>query len=175
MEPQRLSKYLSLILRHQPQVGHIVLDEAGWTDLDTLVANVPQGGGTRADVVRVVASNDKQRFTIDGDKIRANQGHSVPVNLNLEALEPPEFLYHGTNHAAFQFIKAQGLNKGTRHHVHMSAESGTAVAVGRRTGAPVLCQVAAKQMHQDGHIFYRSANGVWLTDHVPPQYLTVEL
>lgn len=175
MDAKRLSKYLSLVLRHKPEVGRIVLDAEGWTDIATLIANISGGGVTRADVERVVQESDKQRFTIDGDRIRANQGHSVSVDLKLEALEPPEFLYHGTNLRAFQFIKVQGLMKGTRHHVHMSEESGTAIAVGRRTGAPVLCQVAALRMHHDGHSFYRSANGVWLADHVPPQYLKVDL
>lgn len=175
MNDRRLSKYLSLVLRHRPDIGHIVLDAEGWTDLDTLIANTPSGAVTRTEVEQVVRENDKQRFTIEGNRIRANQGHTVPVDLKLEPVEPPEFLYHGTNLRAFQFIKAQGLTKGTRHHVHMSEESGTAMAVGRRTGAPVLCRVAALRMHQEGHIFYRSVNGVWLTDHVPPQHLKVDL
>lgn len=170
MDPRRLSKYLSLILRHDPNRGGITLDAEGWADLNLLARNAPSGV-TRAAIEKVVAENDKQRFTIEGDRIRANQGHTVEVILNLVPVEPPEFLYHGTYHGAVQAIWAQGLSKMKRHHVHLAAETGTAVTVGRRSGTPVLFEVHAGQMYRDGHLFYRSSNGVWLTNHVSPQYL----
>lgn len=170
MDPKRLSKYLSIILRHAPEKGRITLDAEGWADLDLLVRNAPSGV-TRAAIEKVVAENDKQRFTIEGDRIRANQGHTVEVNLNLVPVEPPEFLYHGTYPGAVQAIWAHGLLKMQRHHVHLAADTGTAVTVGRRSGTPILFEVHAGQMHRDGYPFYRSSNGVWLTDHVSPQYL----
>lgn len=173
MRPRDLSKYLSLILRHDPAAGNITLDAEGWTDLDNLVANA-QGRFTRAEVEQVVAGNDKQRFTIQDGRIRANQGHTVEVELHLVAYEPPEFLYHGTYPEVVPLIQAEGLKKMARHHVHLAADSGTAVTVGRRSGTPVLFKVKARQMHQEGYTFFRSVNGVWLVEHVPPQYLEVE-
>jgi len=173
MKAERLSKYLSLVLRHRPEVGRIVLDEEGWADLNTLVANIIGGGVSRSDVERVVRENDKQRFTIQGDRIRANQGHTVPIDLKLEPVEPPEFLYHGTNPQAIPSIQNQGLLRMKRHHVHMSDAYGTAVTVGCRTGSPVVYRISARQMHQDGCLFYRSVNGVWLAEHVPAQYLQI--
>lgn len=172
MRPRDLSKYLSLILRHDPAAGGVSLDAEGWTDLDNLVAQ-SRGKFTRAEVEEVVAGNDKQRFTIKDGRIRANQGHTIEVNLNLEARDPPEFLYHGTYPEVVPLIQAEGLKKMARHHVHMAEDCETAVTVGRRSGTPVLFKVKARQMHQDGHTFFRSANGVWLVEHVPPQYLEV--
>ena len=171
MTPRDLSKYLSLILRHDPARGHITLDAEGWVDLDLLVKN-SAGKFTRAEVEQVVASNDKQRFAIVNNRIRANQGHTIQVDLGLAAVgEPPEYLYHGTFPAAIPGILAEGLKKMARHHVHLAEDTKTAVTVGRRSGAPVLYRVSARQMFQDGHTFYRSANGVWLVDAVPTQYL----
>jgi len=175
MNDKHASKYLSLVLRHAPEKAGLTLDEGGWADLDTLLANGPKGL-TREVVERVVAESDKQRFSLvpapdGGARIRANQGHSVPVDLGLTPVEPPEHLYHGTYRAAVAAIEETGLSKMRRHHVHLAAETGTAVTVGMRTGTPVLFRVRAGAMHRDGFPFFRSTNGVWLTDHVPPRYL----
>lgn len=161
---------MSLILRHDPGKIGLTLDRGGWADLDELLRLAPPWV-TREAVERAVAENDKQRFTVKDGRIRANQGHSIDVILDLVALEPPEFLYHGTYHKVVDAIWAEGLKRMARHHVHMAAETGTAVTVGRRSGTPVVFKILARAMHQEGHVFYCSDNGVWLTDHVPPKYL----
>jgi putative RNA 2'-phosphotransferase len=170
----KLSKRMSKALRHEPGRVGLTLDEAGWVPVAALLAAL---GADRADVDEVVATNDKSRFTIgrgpDGvERIRANQGHSVPVELGLAPVPPPERLYHGTNAAVLESIRATGLNRGGRHHVHLSADEQTAHRVGaRRGGAVVILTVDAAAMARAGHEFFRSDNGVWLTDEVPPQYL----
>jgi putative RNA 2'-phosphotransferase len=174
---RRVSKFLSYVLRHRPEAIGLELDAAGWADVDLLIESAGRDGRrlTRADIERVVRDNDKQRFTLsdDGTRIRANQGHSVPVELGLEPAVPPTVLYHGTVGQFLESIRAKGLLKGRRHHVHLSSDVPTAQVVGRRRGVPIILAVAAGLMHQAGHAFYRSANGVWLTDHVPPEFLTV--
>lgn len=171
----KISKFLSLVLRHKPQAIGIVLDAEGWVAVDDLLAAARQHGRSisRAQLHEVVATNDKRRFCFspDGRLIRASQGHTVAVDLGLEPLEPPELLYHGTIAGYLSSIHEQGLLRGKRHHVHLSADRETAVRVGQRRGHPVVLVVEARRMHADGHKFYRSANGVWLTDTVPPQYL----
>ncbi|HEX6970060.1 MAG TPA: RNA 2'-phosphotransferase [Micromonosporaceae bacterium] len=170
----RLSKRLSKVLRHDPgQVG-LVLDPAGWVPVSDLLAAL---GIERAELDAVVAENDKQRFAVergpDGvERIRANQGHSVPVDLGLRPIRPPERLYHGTSAAALDSIHATGLHRGKRHHVHLSADVTSAIRVGaRRRGTVAVITVDSAAMARDGYVFYRSANGVWLTDAVPPAYL----
>jgi len=171
----RTSKFLSLVLRHDPARIGITLDDAGWTDVAALLAATAAHGVTvtREELAEIVASSDKQRFALsaDGDRIRANQGHSVEVDLELPPTPPPATLYHGTVEAALDGIRAKGLLKGKRHHVHMSADLETATKVGGRRGAPVILAIRADTMADAGHVFYRSANGVWLVDHVPVQYL----
>ena len=171
MDVVRRSKRLSSVLRHAPDRVGLTLDAAGWVDVDALLAAL---GWTRAELEHVVATNDKRRFAFDGtgDLIRANQGHSVEVDLHLEEREPPEVLYHGTVERSLPSILAGGLNKGKRHHVHLSKDVETAWKVGARRGKPVILEVAAVRMHREGHTFLLSANGVWLTDAVPPCYLT---
>ncbi|MER7458644.1 RNA 2'-phosphotransferase [Micromonospora sp. NPDC126480] len=170
----RLSKRMSLALRHRPDRVGLALDEAGWVPVDDLLAALRI---RRADLDAVVVSNDKQRFAVergpDGvERIRANQGHSVPVDLGLAPADPPALLYHGTGAAALDSIRAAGLHRGGRHHVHLSPDVETARRVGtRRTGPTVVLTVDAAGMARDGHVFYRSANGVWLTDAVPARYL----
>ncbi|GAA2395837.1 RNA 2'-phosphotransferase [Dactylosporangium salmoneum] len=170
----KISKRMSKALRHQPERLGITLDEAGWVPVAEFLAAM---GIDRGTLDAVVHGNDKQRFAIatgdDGvERIRANQGHSVPVELGLAEAEPPELLFHGTGAAALASIQATGLNKGGRHHVHLSPDTDTARRVGaRRGGAIVILTVLAGQMCRDGHTFYRSDNGVWLTDEVPPPYL----
>lgn len=172
----RTSRFLSLVLRHRPEKIGIELDSAGWVDVDKLLkACASDRPITRTDLERVVAENDKQRFSIssDGRRIRANQGHSVDVELGLGPTTPPVELYHGTTYRFVDSILKQGLLKGKRHHVHLSADVETAKKVGARRGTPVILTVRATDMHVEGHIFFVTENGVWLTDHVPPKYLKV--
>jgi putative RNA 2'-phosphotransferase len=171
----RVSKFLSLVLRHDP--GHIGLrlDEAGWADVDELLAGAA-GAGVRIDramLERVVAENDKKRFALspDGTRIRASQGHSVNVALGLEPQTPPEQLYHGTASRFVESIRESGLHSAARAHVHLSADEATARNVGQRHGKPVVLTIAAGRMHRDGRLFFRSENGVWLTDAVPVEYI----
>lgn len=175
MSAARRSKFLSLVLRHDPARVGIALDDAGWTDVAGLLAACAAHGVTitRAELDELVASSDKQRFALsaDGTRIRANQGHSVAVELGLPVVPPPAVLYHGTVEAALPGIRARGLVKGARHDVHLSAERETATKVGARRGAPVILTIRAGAMAAAGHVFRRSANGVWLTAHVPPEFI----
>jgi putative RNA 2'-phosphotransferase len=171
----RPSKFLSFVLRHKPEAIGIALDEAGWTDVDALLAAAAAHGTriTREELDDIVAFSDKQRFALspDGKRIRANQGHSVEVDLQLAPATPPERLYHGTVAEFLDSIRAQGLVKGARHHVHLSADEDTAKRVGGRRGKPIVLVVRAGEMAAAGHVFYRSDNGVWLVEHVPPEFL----
>src|SRR5215212_1536400 len=171
------SKFLSLVLRHEPERVGIRLDDAGWVSVDELLEGCRRAGKpmTRDELGQIVRTNDKQRFVLsdDGTRIRANQGHSVEVELGYEPAEPPETLWHGTADRFLSSIRVQGLVKGARHHVHLSETRETASAVGRRHGQLVLIEVAAGRMRRDGFTFMRTPNGVWLAEHVPPQYLTV--
>ena len=172
---KRKSKFLSLVLRHEPERIGIRLDEAGWVAVDELLEGCRRAGQamTRDELGEIVRTNEKQRFAFseDGARIRANQGHSVEVELGYEPAEPPETLYHGTAERHLAGIRAHGLHKGARHHVHLSEALDTASAVGRRHGRLVLLEVRAGAMRRDGLVFFKTPNGVWLTDHVPPQYL----
>ena len=172
----QVSKFLSLVLRHKPETIGIVLDREGWVPVDTLLAACRAHGRdiSRARLDDIVATNPKRRFAFsaDGARIRANQGHSVEVDLRLEEKDPPEVLYHGTVQRFLPSIDAEGLKKGRRHHVHLSADVATARKVGARRGKPVVLKVDAGRMYQDGYKFFVSANGVWLTDSVPPGYLS---
>jgi putative RNA 2'-phosphotransferase len=172
------SKFLSLILRHEPQKYGIELDPAGWTDVDKLLDALHAHGVdlTRGQLDEIVKTSDKQRFAVspDGTKIRANQGHSVQVELGLPAEQPPAVLYHGTVEPVLPAIRAQGLVKGQRHDVHLSADLATAQKVGARRGKAVILAIKAAEMVAKGHTFKRSANGVWLTDHVPPEFIELD-
>lgn len=171
----RTSKFLSLVLRHDPGKIGITLDDAGWTDVSALLAACAEHGVaiTRAELEQLVAASDKQRYALsaDGARIRANQGHSVEVDLDLPPATPPARLYHGTVADVLAAIRAEGLTKRARHHVHMSADLETATRVGGRRGKAVILVVRAAEMVEAGHVFFRSANGVWLTDHVPPAFI----
>ncbi|MFI9649663.1 RNA 2'-phosphotransferase [Streptomyces sp. NPDC052040] len=169
----KVSKYLSKHLRHQPERIGLALDEGGWVEIGTLLAAAAAHGFriSRAELDRVVATNDKQRFAIEGTRIRASQGHSVDVDLGLPPATPPEYLYHGTVARSLDAIREAGLRPMTRHDVHLSADRETATRVGARRGRPVVLTVDAGAMHRDGHVFQVSANGVWLTRSVPPRYL----
>ncbi|MEU4803252.1 RNA 2'-phosphotransferase [Actinosynnema sp. NPDC023587] len=169
-EPTRLSKRMSKHLRHSPEAAGLTLDPAGWVDLDAFVRALRT---THDDVRRVVTTNDKQRFTIEDGRIRANQGHTVEVDLDLPVAEPPAVLYHGTIAKALPDILDEGLRPMSRHDVHLSATVDTALRVGARRGKPVILEVAAHRMRADGYEFRVSANGVWLAPAVPPAYLDV--
>jgi putative RNA 2'-phosphotransferase len=171
----RLSKFLSLVLRHRPQKIRLTLDEQGWTPVDHLISQANRHGVplTPAVLEQVVRQNDKQRFAFseDGLRIRASQGHSIDIDLGLEPIKPPAVLYHGTAAHFLPSIREKGLIAGRRDHVHLSADEATALKVGQRHGRPVVLQVQAAEMHTAGHPFYRSANSVWLTAHVPTTFL----
>ena len=164
------SKFLSLLLRHRPEVANLDMDRGGWVSIDQIVENTDDWL-THEVIIDAVENNSKQRFTIKDGRIRANQGHSIDVDLGLEPVTPPNILYHGTYPKVMPAIQREGLRKMKRHHVHMATDPTDAETVGRRSGSPVLLSVDAARMHADGYIFYVSANGVWLTDHVPPKYL----
>ncbi|MER6978906.1 RNA 2'-phosphotransferase [Streptomyces carpinensis] len=169
----KVSKYLSRHLRHQPGRIGLTLDEGGWVGIDALIEAAAAHGFrfTREELDHVVAANDKQRFAIEGDRIRASQGHTIDVDLGLPAAIPPPYLYHGTVARNLEAIHAEGLLPMNRHDVHLSPDRETATRVGARRGRPVVLAVDASAMHRDGHVFHVSANGVWLTKAVPPRYL----
>lgn len=172
---KRISKLMSLVLRHKPEHLDLNLDENGWVKVDLLLAAM-QRQGLDVDqklLEEVVRDNDKQRFAFNDDRtqIRANQGHSIDVDVELEEKTPPSILLHGTVEKFLVLIRESGLKKMSRQHVHLSADLATASKVGSRRGKPVILKIDAAKMEKDGHAFYLSANGVWLTDHVPPSFI----
>ena len=172
----RTSKFLSLVLRHKPELIGMQLDPDGWLEIDALVRNANRRGNsiTLEMLHDAVATDDKQRFSLseDGLSIRANQGHSVPdINLNLVSTAPPDELFHGTVQKFLRPIHLHGLTKRSRNHVHLSSNPETARKVGARRGKPVILTIAAKRMHGAGYEFFLSANQVWLTDHVPTDFI----
>lgn len=177
MKTIEISKFLSLILRHKPETVQLTLDEHGWADIDHLLEQCASHGYhfSKEELFKVVAENDKQRFAIDesGSRIRASQGHTVAVDLQLAPATPPAMLYHGTVEKFLDAIRQDGLQKMQRNHLHLSANLETAVNVGRRRGAPVILTIDSGRMHRDGFLFYLSDNGVWLTEFVPPAYISI--
>ncbi len=171
----KISKYLSKHLRHQPERLGLTLEPGGWVDVETLLEACARNHLLirREELDEVVTSNDKRRFAFDetGRRIRADLGHSAEIDLQHEPVDPPERLYHGTGHRAAEAITVEGLQKMRRHHVHLSPDIETARGVGARHGWPVTFVVDTVRMHQDGHTFFWSANGVWLVEHVPASYL----
>lgn len=172
---QRLSKFLSYVLRHAPEKVGLQLDEQGWADVDELIEacrkkNKPLD---RATLEKIVATDSKGRYSFsdDGRRIRANQGHSIRVDLQLKEATPPDRLFQGTVARFLDPIREEGLKKMGRHHVHLSVDRATAVNVGSRRGKPVILVIRAREMHDAGHKFYLSDNGVWLTDHVPVEFI----
>ncbi|WP_423394616.1 RNA 2'-phosphotransferase [Burkholderia sp. LMG 21824] len=171
-----ISRTLSYLLRHAPETIGLQLDPEGWADIDELITGAARQGHPldRATLETVCATSDKQRFALsdDGRRIRAVQGHSTPaVQRRYPAAQPPERLYHGTATRFLDSIRAQGLKPGARHHVHLSPEIRTALAVGKRYGVPVILEVDAQRMHRQGYTFFVAENGVWLTDTVPAEFL----
>ena len=170
----RLGRFLSLVLRHDPHAAGITLDEHGWADVNALLAGVNRTG-RKIDLFtleRIVRENNKQRYSFNEDhtKIRANQGHSISVDVELREVEPPKYLYHGTASRFLPAIQAEGIRRMSRQYVHLSGDFETAVAVGKRHGIPVVITIDAAAMVRDGVEFYRSENGVWLCEHVEPKY-----
>jgi len=168
------SRYLSLILRHKPEAAGITVDEHGWANVNELIAGVRRSRPFDMEMLEeIVRTDEKQRYSFSGDKslIRANQGHSIPVDVELTVVAPPEFLYHGTGEKYVSSIDAQGLLPRSRLYVHLSPDVDTAKTVGSRHGRPVVYTVLSGKMAEDGMTFYRSVNGVWLTKSVPARYL----
>ncbi len=177
-ETKKISKFLSLILRHNPAAVGIELDHEGWANVAELITkiNAKKGWGLTVEQLdHVVATNNKKRFAYsqDGRRIRANQGHSIQVDLGLEAVDPPAILYHGTATRFLDSIMEQGLISKSRQHVHLSWDIETATTVGKRHGKVVILQIDCANMLADGHLFYLSENNVWLTDHVPVKYIAL--
>ena len=174
MSLKSTSKYISLILRHKPEAIGISLDEHGWANVEELIAGVSRTQPLdMAMLERIVAEDEKQRYSFNEDKtlIRANQGHSIPVDVELEEVEPPEILYHGTGEKYVASIDEKGLIPKSRLYVHLSPDEVTAKKVGQRHGKPVIYTVKTGEMYRDGISFYRSVNGVWLVKAVPVKYL----
>ena len=174
MSLKETSKYISLILRHKPETIGITLDEHGWANVDELIAGVAKTHPIDMAVLeQIVAEDEKQRYSFNEDKtlIRANQGHSIPVDVELEEKQPPEILYHGTGEKYVSSINEQGLIPKSRLYVHLSSDEATAVKVGQRHGKPVVYTVKSGEMYSDGFKFFCSVNGVWLTKSVPVKYL----
>lgn len=171
----RTSKFLSLVLRHEPERVGLKLGEAGWVGVDVLLQAVNANGValTLEQLQHIVATSDKKRyaFSEDGQRIRASQGHSVEVDLQYPPQTPPEILYHGTATRFLDGIRQDGLQRMERHDVHLSAETKVTLQVGGRHGRPALLTIRAGEMHRAGFVFRCSANGVWLVDHVPPQFI----
>ena len=176
IDPVHLSKFISFVLRHKPDAIGLSLDPQGWASIDELIENGNAAGTQfgREDLLHVVATSDKKRFSVsaDGLRIRAAQGHSVTVELGLPPQEPPPVLYHGTATRFVDSILSEGLKPQNRQHVHLSIDEATARRVGQRHGKPVILKIEALRMHAKGFKFFLADNGVWLTDQVQPEFLT---
>jgi putative RNA 2'-phosphotransferase len=167
---KKLSKFLSYVLRHDPKKLNLTMDKQGWVSVTQLLENLDD---ISVEILEeVVAENDKKRFAFNEDKtkIRANQGHSIAIELNYSPVEPPEFLFHGTAIKNMDSIKKSGIIKGNRHQVHLSLDKETATNIGKRHGKPVILVVQSKAMHEAGYQFFVSENGVWLTEFVPVEF-----
>ena len=171
----KISKFLSLVLRHKPQTIGLQLDKQGWADTQELIDKCNEFGKKidRKTLIHVVETNNKKRFSFneDGSRIRASQGHSIKIDLGYTPLQPPTVLYHGTATRFLSSIWEKGLIKKDRHHVHLSADKETAQKVGARHGKPVILLIDALEMHRQGHAFFKSENDVWLTERVPNQFI----
>lgn len=174
MNLTRTSRYMSMILRHKPEQAGVHLDEHGWADVHELINGISKTHEFNMEILeKIVETDDKQRYSFNENKtkIRANQGHSIPVDVELEEVKPPKQLWHGTGEKYVSSIDEQGLLHKSRLYVHLSTNEETAIKVGKRHGKPFLYIVKAEEMYQNGYKFFLSKNGVWLTDHVPVKYL----
>ena len=175
MNIEKLSKFISLILRHKPEEIGITLDDFGWAKVEDLINGINKSG-KKIDMEileEIVRTDNKQRYSFNEDKtkIRANQGHSIPVKVDLKELEPPETLYHGTATKSLKGIQKQGIKSMSRLYVHLSKDFETAKQVGTRHGECVILVINAKRMYEDGIKFYLSENGVWLTEYIDTKYI----
>lgn len=175
MNLTKISKFISLVLRHKPEEAHITLDKHGWANAEQLVAGVEARypGFTFADLEEIVRTDEKGRYSFSEDRIdiRANQGHSIPVDLGLKPVRPPKTLYHGSGMKYRDGIMRDGILPKSRQYVHLSEDIPTAVNVGKRHGDPVVFHIRSREMYKDGYKFYKSANGVWLVDRVAREYI----
>jgi len=174
----RLGRFISLVLRHDPSAAGIILDANGWSEVDELLSGM-NARGHKIDMEtleRIVRENNKSRYSFNDNhtKIRANQGHSIDVDVGIKQCDPPPVLYHGTAARFLDSIKKQGITRQQRHHVHLSADIDTATAVGKRHGKPVVLQIDALAMSKDGYKFFLSKNGVWLCEQVPWKYIMIK-
>lgn len=175
-QKKKISKFISLVLRHKPEIINLNLDENGWANVDELITKSKRDsheGFTFEELNEIVESNDKKRFIFNEDKtkIRANQGHSIDIDLALQPQQPPEFLYHGTAQTNIDSILEKGIEKRNRQHVHLSQDKETATKVGMRHGKPVILTIRTGKMAEDGILFYLSENKVWLTDFIDAKYI----
>lgn len=171
----KIGRYLCLLLRHKPWSAGIQVDNHGWTEVEPFLKAVSRRYPLdRATLEEIVRTDEKQRYSFseDGLRIRANQGHSIPVDVEPERMDPPECLWHGTAERFAPSIEAEGIKHMNRLYVHLSPDPETAVRVGKRHGEPLVFRVDTAAMARDGYVFYRAVNGVWLTKYVPPYYLT---
>lgn len=173
---KRIGKFISLILRHEPQKIGLTLDANGWASVEELISKCARHRVyfSKKELIEIVETNDKKRYSFNEDQtqIRANQGHSIKINLGLQPVEPPEYLYHGTADRFIASIQEKGILKMNRHHVHLSKDKNTASQVGSRHGRTVVLTIHSGQMYKDGIQFYVSDNGVWLTDYVDIKYIS---
>ena len=173
---KKISKFLSFVLRHKPETINLVLDENGWANVEELITKSTNDsqGFTLEELDEIVLTNDKKRFIFNEDKtkIRANQGHSIEIDLALKPQQPPEFLYHGTAQSNLDSILKNGIEKRNRQHVHLSQDKETATKVGMRHGKPLILTIKTGKMFEDGILFYLSENNVWLTDFVDAKYIS---
>ena len=179
MDLIKLSKFISLILRHKPEIINLKLDSKGYVDTDLLITNINENSNYEIDfeiLKQIVDTDDKQRYSFNEDytKIRANQGHSINVDVGLEVKQPPDILYHGTSSNYIFSIIKNGINSKSRMYVHLSKDIKTAINVGKRHGNPVVLEINAKRMYKDGIKFYLSKNNVWLTKYVPSKYIKIK-
>lgn len=178
-ETTRASKFLSLVLRHEPQAAGMTPDATGWVDVEALLAGCGRAGLviSREQLDHIVDTNAKKRFEFssDGRRIRASQGHSIRIELDYTPQAPPDMLFHGTATRFLDAIRGCGLQRMSRHHVHLSADASVAHEVGARHGKSAVLSIRAGDMHRVGHVFYQSANGVWLVEAVPPEFILFQL
>ena len=169
------SKFISLILRHKPDVIGITLDEHGWANVDDLLTGLNKAGHIvcMKDLEDIVSTDNKQRYSFNEDKtlIRANQGHSINVDVELKEVEPPSILYHGTTKDVLESIYEQGIKPMSRLYVHLSKDIDTATKVAKRRRNPIILEINTEQMRKDNIKFYLSSNGVWLTKYVDSKYI----
>lgn len=175
IERKNIGKFISLILRHEPKKIDLDLDRNGWADVEELIrkSSIHKIYFTKKELELIVESNDKKRYSFNNDKtkIRANQGHLIPIDMEFEPVEPPEFLFHGTAERFLSSIREQGITKMSRQHIHLSSTKETANKVGARHGKSVVLTIHSGKMYKEGIIFHKSVNGVWLTDYVHPVYI----